>query len=160
MSSCGNTAGIEVPNNVETIVLKINKMISDNYSMIVMYILFLVGIAFIIWYFGKSLIARIAAYNQNKSKIVSGTPTISNNSQNKEADNNNYNGDEPEPENIKDFMEPAKRKFAKDVEVVYKDYNQAINDFVATTGKADTDGVVDSSVIFKTHDNYKYEEKN
>lgn len=160
MSACGASSANYV-SNAETFIIKIEKMISDNYSMLGMFIIFLVAIGLIIWYFGSSLTKRLNAYYQNRINVGSATPTISNNVQNPEADNNTYDDDlEPQPDDVKDFMEPGKRSFVKKIDSVYKEYNEAIGDYIRSTGTTDEDGAVDSTILFSTHDTYNYESKN
>lgn len=158
MSSCTLDKGDTTNTTIETTIMKIEKMISDNYAMILVYVVFAVGIGFVIWYFGSSLIKRIKEYNANKSVKESSTPSISNNSQNAEADNNVYDGTEPSPDNINDFMEPGKKGFVKQVDQVYKDYNKALKDFITSSGKKDEDAMIDVDLLFKTHDEYKYDQ--
>jgi hypothetical protein len=159
MSSCALDAarnGDKIVLTVETIVMKIDKMISDNYSMLSLYVVFIIAMGFIIWYFGSTLVRRIRTYYQNKGKVEDSTPSISNNVHNKEADNNDYDGNDPAPDDVKVYMDSGKKKFVADLDRVYGEYNDAMGDFIRSTGKTDEDGNVDANVLFRTHDEYKY----
>lgn len=159
MSSCALDAaahGDKVVMSVETIAMKVEKMISDNYSMLGLYVVFVIAIGFVIWYFGSSFIKRIRAYYQNKGASEKPVPSISNNMQNPEADNNDYDGNEPQPDDVKVYMDKGKKKFVTELDSVYKDYNEAVGDFIRSTGKTAEDSDVDAGVLFRTHDDYDY----
>jgi hypothetical protein len=142
-----------------SIMLKIKKMIADNYAMIGLFVILSIILGFILQYFGKSLYKTISTYYMYRTpKSTTPIPSISNNSKIVAADNYIYDDEEePTPDDIQKYMEAGKRRFVKDVEIVYDEYNKALDDELRTMGKVTNDAKIDSSIMFKTNDAYNYE---
>lgn len=140
-----------------SILLKINKMIADNYAMLGLFVVIMIVLGLVAYFFGKRLYNTILSYYMNKVDVKSSSLS---NSNSKEFDNYIYDTDfEPPPDDVLNYMEADKRKFVKDIESIHDEYNKAIETHIRSTGKADVDSRVDASVLFKTHDSYDYTDK-
>jgi hypothetical protein len=140
-----------------SVMLKVNKMIADNYAMIGLFVLLMIAGGFIIWYFGNSFASTMYFYYSNKVD-TSHAASLGNNSSVPSQDNYVYDDDEvPAPTDIKNYMEPGKKRFVKELEKVHNEYNQALDDQIRSMGRITNDAKVDEKVMYKTHDDYSYE---
>lgn len=138
-------------------IVKIQKMISDNYSMLGLYIVLAFACGVILWYFVKDFFKLISRYLSNKSAAT--TTTIANSSYtlDKNADDVVYDNDlDPIPQDVQKYMDTSKKTFVKEVEKVYQPYNDALADYITSMGKTENDNKVDSSILYKTHDDFSY----
>ena len=142
-----------------SVMLKIKKMIADNYAMIGLFVILSIALIFIMHYFGKSLYSSISSYYMNKiTKPGSPIPAVSNNSGTIAADTYIYDQEEePVPDDVQNYMDTSKRRFVKEVESVYNEYNVALEDELRTSmGKVTNDAKIDSEILFNTNDNFSY----
>ena len=160
MSSCNacdpsGCAGI--PNSV-MLLKKLDYMISDNYTLLFIFIVIMIilGMSFI--YFFKSLKQSLSTYL--KDKVLS-IETSGDNPRISTDDNYTYyenTKEDPVPVAPKESMPTGTKEFLKTVDNVYKDYNLLKSEYIKKTythGK-ENDDVIDEKTLYKEYDDYKY----
>ena len=156
-SGCDPTGCAGIPNSV-MLLKKLDYMISDNYTLIFIFIIIMIILGMCFIYFFKSLKQNLSTYfkDKDKSKEPSGdNPRIGTD------DNYTYyesTKDDPEPVEPKDMMPASTKDFIKNVDNVYKEYNDLKTEYIKktyTSGKTNDD-VIDIKTLYKEYDDYKY----
>jgi hypothetical protein len=140
-SSCGTNVN-DFSGEVQ--ILKIKRMISENYLMILICIIMLIILGYLIYFAIKKIVNSVSVYNKalNKTNV---TPT---------EDSENY--DTSQVFNPIAYFEPGKAEFVGDFEKRYNEYNQTKTDYIKSTYERQNDDIIDKSVLYKTNDNYDY----
>lgn len=147
--NCGQNA---VDLSGESQLMRINRLISDNYTLIIIAIISSIVLIFIIRYFGMELYKTIRDYRKGSKKMkdTGGNNNIVN------IDDEDYEDEEsskiysPLP-----YYSEGKQSFLKNVDKNYKNYNKLKKSYT----EADDD-TIDESLLFKNYDDYKYANKN
>lgn len=135
-----------VPDLSGTVMMRrLNKLISDNYSLILVSILvFIIPIVMIV-YFGRQMADSIKLY---KKAVVSGTGTSKKDPEDKELYEDDVYFD-----NTK-YYDANKADFLKEMKSTYKEYNKEWDDYIKKTYASKNDDHIDQSVLYKKYDNY------
>ena len=161
MSSCNpcDPAGCAgVPNSV-MLLKKLDSMISDNYTLIVIFfiVMGILSMAFI--YFFKSMKTNLGVYWKDKATVKSPS---GDNPRMAEDDKYTYYEnvkDDPEPVQPRENMPDKTKEFVANMEKTYDEYNKLKTEYIknTTTKRLQNDDLVDESVLFKKYDDYKYD---
>jgi hypothetical protein len=142
---CDNTTA-GVPDLSGTVMLRrLNKIISDNYSLILVSILVFIVPVVMIVYFGRQMADSIKLY---KKAVVSGTGNTK-----KQPEDTELYEDDVYFDNTK-YFEANKSDFLKEMQATYKNYNKEKDEYIKKTYAAKNDDVIDQSVLYKKYDNY------
>jgi uncharacterized protein YozE (UPF0346 family) len=137
---------------------KIERMISDNYTMIFISFLLIIILLLVIWHFYSDLRDTLKNYYkimQNKTS-QKGKAILAGSSASFPEDEEDYD-DEPSYLDSTAYFESGKADFAKKMDSTYKEYNKEKTDYIRSTHRIDNDDVVDtSSVLYKKYDDYSY----
>jgi hypothetical protein len=148
------------------IMQKISNMITSNIVILVILLVVLGVLAFGLYYFMSSLINTLSTYT---TAIKNSASTVNSNSlHDREADNELYpepkdpNNPEEDDTSIKvdptKFMAKSKRDFLKKLEVENKEYNKEKTDLMVRRMRyPENDDMVDSQILYKDYDDYKYD---
>lgn len=148
-----NTCGSNVMDLSGTSQLKrIERMIADNYTIIVISIITLIILGIVINYFGTQLYNCLKRYYTVKSLsgIKSNSATL--------ADGEEYDEDNGTFDPLMHF-DQGKTDFVKNMEVAYKDYNKLKGDYIQTNYKHTNDDSIDQSALYSKYDDYSYTEQ-
>lgn len=146
-STCLSKAGDLTP-AVELV--KIQRLISDKYTIISLFVITTIIVALALIYFGKQLYDTIKQYLASKKKVaevVASTPH--------QNDNEDYNENVPIVNPTK-YFEAGKSEFVKDMDKSFKEYNQEKTKFITSNYDSSNDDLVDQSVFYNKYDNYEY----
>lgn len=136
----------------ESIFFIINRMISDNYSLIFLFIFLSIIIALIFVYFAKEL--------KNILKIYYDAQGGKKEAKEKPVDDELYDDEDPDPYIINQHMDIATDGFFKNVETKYTDYNTEKTNYIINNYKKETsDDVIDRNMLFSKNDDYTYDKK-
>lgn len=148
----------------------INSLITDNYTVLIIFVILFVFIVLIIFYFSSHLRTVLSEYRKYNRKLEL-APAPSNNQYDPDADNERYDKDEPgEKGDLRlyntqirddpmDYINKGKKDFIADVKTKYGDYNELKSQYIKTTYKKDNDDVIDDNIMFGKHDDYEYSKK-
>lgn len=160
MSSCNPcdpTGCAGVPNSV-MLLKKLDSMISDNYTLIVIFFIVMIILGMAAIYFFRSLKANLGVYwkDKRKSKAPAGeNPRIAEDDKYIYYDNVK---DDPEPVQPRENMPVNTTEFVTNMEKTYEEYNKLKSEYIKnTTSSRDNDDLVDESVLYKKYDDYKYD---
>ena len=140
---------------------KIDMMISDNYTLLVVLAILLVIIGLIISYFMDSLISHVKGFLKNKKE--QGTTGTDNPRYSADDDITYYDNpkEDPKYEDPVQYMPKGQYQYVKKLDKEYEEYNKLKSQYIATTYDGRTnDDLVDTQVIFKEHDDYDYDNEN
>lgn len=130
----------------------INRLLSDNYTMIIIFIIISAALTFVLVYFVKDV--RRTIYEHNKNTLKSEVP--------KSDQDEVYvddGGAETAATDPAKYQEANKVKFFKDVDQVYKDYNLGKTDYIKSGFNKENDDYIDARMAYKKYDEYVYEKK-
>jgi hypothetical protein len=161
------TEGLQTLINQKTI----TKLINDNYTVIVVYIILIVFLCLIMAYFIGHIRGVIKTYWKNNNRVDLAPPPTDN-QYDKEADNEVYIKDTltasyempskyrlQSRENVYEHVPVGKQDFIKDVSSTYKEYNDLKSQYIKTDLKARNDDVIDTKILYKKYDDYTYKPK-
>ena len=140
---------------LEAVLIMINKMRSDNYTFLFIYLMLFIALAVIFYYFVSHLVKTLLVYYRNK-----GTKETTKNQYSSSTDDQSYEEDDVliEVQDPKQFMDPGKKKFVAELDNTYKDYNRVMDEYMKSKlNKKDNDNTVNAGVLFEKNDNYVYE---
>lgn len=154
---CANMSGM-------MLVKKLQNMLSDNYTMLVIMVVLIGILGLVLFYFGNSLSKTLTNYYKNKkvaNDASTATAAVSDNQRDEKADNEIYYEDVKDDPNKKDpalYFDKTKRDFIEDLDSQYKDINTLKSQYISSTynGKQNDD-IIDQKVLYKDYDNYKYD---
>lgn len=135
-------------------------MISDNYTLIFIFLIVMIilGLAFI--YFATSIKKNLKTYFKDKKKINESpngeNPRIAADDLYTYYDNPK---DDPDPIQPKEKMPDKTKDFVHKMEKTYSEYNKLKSEYIKATtlDNRNNDDIVDYKVLFKEHDDYKYD---
>ncbi len=142
MACALETSGKQMTSNVS---MKITKMISNNYSMLAIYVVLMIALFIILWFFVKTTWRTLSSYYALKGDVP------------KKNIENDYNYDEESLEDPSKYMDPGKKRFVAEVDKTYRSYNEAMDANIKSSGRVDNDNMMDKSILFRNHDDYSYE---
>lgn len=132
-----------------TIIGVINKMLGDNWTLLVIFIVLSGVLIALFFFFLGQLKETLKDYykNQGGAKMIGEKP----------VDNEIYDEDETDPTVIDRHMDISTGNFYKEVDKQYKDYNFEKGEYIKTTYNLDeSDDVVDRRMLFSKYDDYEY----
>ena len=136
------------------ILKKLQNMLNDNYTMLIVMIVLLSLLGLALWYFINSLKNTLVNYYKNKKVLDVASNSIgdiSNNQHDTKADNEIYYETPSEDPNKKDpstFIPKEKQEFIKKVETDYKDINDYKTKYISDTYDKDNDDVIDAKILY------------
>lgn len=131
----------------------LNRMIADNYTVIIISFITIILLIIIAKYFGKIFITTIITYRSNVNKFQEGikqTSTIN--------DDENY--DEDEQIDSSKYFDAGKLDFVQKMQNAYKDYNTKKSQYIQNTYSEQNDDVINKDTLYQKYDNYNYNDKN
>lgn len=144
------------------------KLVNDNYTILIVFVVLSVFLLLIFLYFFKNVMNTIKLYNKHAKRLEL-APAPTDNQYDKDADNEKYKSKDIDPdvdafnlraiEDPADYMPRTKKEFIKEMDTKYQEYNTLKSDYIITNHKKTSDDVVDSQVLFKKYDDYKYNPK-
>lgn len=160
-TGCDPTGCAGIPNSV-MLLKKLDYMISDNYTLLFIFVIItaILGLCFL--YFFRSLKVSLSTYFKDKSKLKEPSgdnPRIGTD------DNYNYYEvvkDDPEPVEPREMMPASTKEFIKNVDNVYKEYNDLKSEYIkktytSTSTKNQTeDDIIGIKTLYQKYDDYKY----
>lgn len=151
MDSCA------VPNSIDMdeVITKgyITKMLSDNYTLLIVFVILFLILLFVLLYFIRQCYNAYKMYNQNTLDA----PPVN-------VDSEIYPLDAEDPAdpldnlNITDpneYRDPEEKKFYKDVDTIYKDYNTEKTNYIKSTYNRDNDDEINEKMIYSKYDSYQ-----
>lgn len=139
--------------NLDELVVRsmISRMLSDNYTLVIIFIIAASLIIFILHYFVKQTLTVLKDYKNNKQQV-----DIS-----KGGENEIYLDDDNDITMVdpKMYELDEKKKFYKDVAVVYKEYNEEKTNYLKATYGKTNDDYVDENIAYKQYDDYEKPKK-
>jgi len=133
---------------------KIERMISDNYTIIFISFLLIVILIFILWYFSTQLHETLKIYYKaagKRNEDIVGKASTSYNPDDAE----DYD-DEPTYIDSTTHFDSGKAEFVKNMNDAYKEYNKEKADYIRTTYSIDNDDDINTSAMYSKHDDYEY----
>lgn len=149
---------------------KLSRIITDNYTIIVVFLIITIFLAMIIWYFARNLQTTLRNYRKFGKKFdISPAPT--DNQYDKAADDENYDNNKKDVdmdvglmqvasrEDPNDFMPKGKKDFIENVTNKYTDYNKEKTSYIRSTRKSTNDDIINDKMLYRKHDDYEYSKK-
>lgn len=146
-----------VPNSIDMdeVITKgyITKMLSDNYTLLIVFAILFLILLFVLLYFGKQCYNAYKMYKKSNGDA----PPVN-------VDNEIYPLDVEDPAdpldnlNITDpneYRDPEEKKFYKDVDTIYKDYNTEKTNYIKSTYNRDNDDEINEKIIYSKYDSYQ-----
>ena len=144
---------------------QLDLMIKNNVMVIGILLIVVLVLVLGLYYFGRSFVSTLTKYYEMKqTNKTSNSESL----KDKAADNEEY-PEQPDPNNPEEedlkivvdpskFMPKAKRDFITKLTLENKGYNDAKTEFVTRKlNYDDNDDIVDSKILYKEYDNYKYD---
>jgi hypothetical protein len=153
MDSCSVPTSVNI--NELTVKNSIKRILSDSYTLLIVFGIVSFLLIMLIIYFGKQISGTLSEYKKQAIKN-SGEANIGKNEESE------IYLDEDEDQFQKDtfkYQNPNKVKFYKNVDTVYNDYNKEKSTYVKANYNKDNDDRIDRSIVYKQYDDYKYEKK-
>lgn len=131
----------------ETLILVINRLLTDNYTLLILFIVLTVISIVIGAYFFGQLKLVITAYYNNQGKDVAKNP----------VEDEFYDQDENDPYIVNQHLDDVSGNFYKKVETNYKDYNNKKTAYILNNyTKDESDDIIDRNILFAKNDDYTY----
>lgn len=134
---------------------RIERMISDNYTVIFVSFILILLLGLILWYFSSQLRDTLKGYYKAVSKknadLVSKTPPA-------KEDLEDYD-DEQTYIDTTTYFEPGKADFVTKMTNAYKEYNESKADYIRTTYGEDDGDPVDTNTLYSKYDKYSYKKE-
>lgn len=144
----GNVADTTGMNQIK----KLERLITDNYTVIIISIILLIVLFICLKYFGTQIYTSIKRYRQTAIKVKSALPNVT-------EDTEIYDEDD-KPYDISKYFDQGKNDFVKSMEDAYKDYNKLKSDYIRTTYSKNNDDLVNKDTVFYgKYDDYDYPRK-
>jgi len=152
--------GCAVPNSIDMdeVITKgyITKMLSDNYTLLIVFAILFCILMFVLLYFIKQCYNSYKMYNQNT--LGGSSPPVN-------VDSEIYPTDPSDPladslDNLtttdpNKYRDPEEQNFYKDVDTIYKDYNKEKTNYIKSTYNRDNDDEINEKIIYSKYDNYQ-----
>lgn len=137
----------------DTHIYKLNKMVYDNYILLMLFIILTIVYIFILGYFLWNIVDITKNFYKNKRERKE--DTILNN------DNENYNMSDPSTDiDSSLFIGTNKRDYIDKVEAASINYNKEKSKWIQKEfGKNIDLDIINDDILYNEHDNYKYEKK-
>jgi predicted PurR-regulated permease PerM len=134
------------PIDMDEVITKgyISKMLSDNYTLLIIFIIIIGLLLFLAIYFINQIKTTVKDYNRNIQKTGSTINT-----------ENEVYLDEPEVLDPNTYQDPNKQQFYKNVDTVYKEYNKEKTNYIKSTYNKENDDSIDNRIIYSKYDDYK-----
>lgn len=135
---------------------KIDSMISDNYTLLIVLLVIIGVVGLALWYFTKSLTTTIKTYLKNKppkEQSSGDNPRLA------EDDDNQYYDkptDDPQYVDPNEYMPKDQKEYVKNIESTFDEFNKLKTDYIKKTYNRDNDDYIDKSVLYEDNDNYVY----
>lgn len=136
---------------------KIERMISDNYTLIFISFILLLILFLITWYFGSQLKETIDIYRKASVKF-NDTLAINASKIGGTDDSEVYDDDGAFVDTTK-YFGAGKTDFVDKMKLAYKDYNKQKAEYIKTTYSTIDDDIIDTSTMYKKYDDYEYIKK-
>ncbi len=152
-TSCGTKVG-DFSGTIH--IMKIKRMISENYLMISLCVMMLLVIGYLIYFAIVQIIESVKVYR----KAIKTESTLSTSKSGNTQDNEVYDTDNPfNPVDPIRYFEPGKAEFVTNLERNYKEYNTLKSDYILSTYERTNDDVIDKTALYKKYDDYDYKTK-
>jgi hypothetical protein len=143
MEDCGVPGPIDMD---EVITLNyITRMLSDNYTLLIICGIIIGLLIFILTYFVKLVQTTIKEYHKN-----SGKGELSGN-----TENEIYSSENDDLVDPTQYQAPEKRAFLKSLNDNYKEYNIEKTQYIKATYGKDNDDYIDGKISYRTYDDYE-----
>ena len=145
----------------------ISKLISDNYMVLIIYIVVILFCIAVLYYFGNSIYKTIRNYYKY-SKTIEVSPSQTDNQYDVGADDEVYQKLEESIDKKRGFykfdvrndseehIRQTKREFIEDIKKRYEEYNKLKSDYILTTYNKQNDDIIDQNILYDKHDDYSY----
>lgn len=147
----------------------LTKLISDNYTILIMFCVVIAVAILILWYFGSNIYKTIKNYYKY-SKPIDISITPSDNQYDADADNELYSTNmdsdrvsgfykTDDSNRSEDYIRQSKKEFLEDIEKRYKDYNTAKSDYIFNTYNKTNDDIINKDILYGfdgKYDDYNY----
>lgn len=139
---------------IDTNIYNLNKMIYDNYMLLLLYIVITVFCIFILGYFSWNIVDITRNFYKNKKRKDS--DKITNDDDENYNINDTFNDQDPSL-----FIGKNKRDHIDKVEAASLNYNKKKSQWIQKEYGENKDlDMINDDILYKEHDNYKYEKKN
>ena len=149
MEGC-SVPGVDVPE----LMIKggIAKMLSDNYTLLILFFVLGAFIILVLYYFVSQLLDALKDYKKNSGNTV----TVNAQDSVEEID-----PDDPDavPEDPNKYTDGNKQTFYKNVDSTYSTYNKEKTQYVKATYGKDNDDKIDNTIEYKKYDDYNYKKE-
>lgn len=141
---------------------KLQSMVSDHYTLILVFIVCLVIGILVAIYFVKSIKNTLSAYLKNKTKRAK-TYAPTNNQRSKDDDDYIYYenvNEDPEPIIPKDRLPKGEVEFIEKVDDVYNEYNTLKSQYLQKAYRKSNanEDIIDHKIKFNKYDRYRYDD--
>lgn len=166
MSECLTRLGADM--DIRSIINRktINSLVTDNYTVLVIFIVISTFLFIIIYYFAKNMFNTIRRYQRYNRKLEL-SPPQTDNQMDPESDSEQYTKQAVDKSDIGvnkllprdeplDYLSASRKDFLKDVKATYDDYNVLKSQYIRSTYSKGNDDVIDENIMFRKHDDYKY----
>jgi hypothetical protein len=123
-------------------------MIADNYTVIGISFLLVLALLVAGKYFGGQLKQTFVDFKKAKGYVTAQTTA-------KPIDDEVYDDDDTVTDTTR-YFGPGKKRFIKEMDAQYNEYNQQKSEYIKTTYNKPSDDVVDKSALYKKYDSYSY----
>jgi hypothetical protein len=153
--SCGQNA---MDFSGEAQVRRIQRMISDNYTIIVLSIVSIIVLLFAAKYFWGELYASLSSYRKALQKQNDSLDNNSYGNKKKTEDDEEYEDDDEKDQTFDStqYFKEGKKQFVTNMESQYNKYNKLKSEYIANNYSKSSDDVIDQSALYKSHDDYTY----
>lgn len=134
---------------------KIERMISDNYTIIFISFILIILLGLILWYFSSQLIQTLKGYykavGKKNANVVSRTPPA-------KEDLEDYDDDQAYVDTTT-YFEPGKADFVTKMTSAYKEYNEGKSEYIRTTYGVEDGDNIDTTALYSKYDKYDYKKE-
>ena len=141
---------VPAPIDAEELIVKsyIGRMLSDNYTLLIVFIITTALLVFVLSYFVKQIFATYKDYQINAKRSEMGTNA---------SENEVYtDGDMQEVADPGKYQKASKLDFFKAVDSLYQQYNIEKTNYIKATYGHDNDDYIENTMSYKRYDNYDY----
>ena len=134
-----------------TQIFQINRMIGDNYMVIVFSVIVLVVVGFLM-YFAINQIINVLKVYKRANADADGIAA-------KKTQDAEVYDDEQLVNDPTIYFPAGKAEFVEKMDKAYKEYNTLKTDYILSSYSRTNDDLVDTSTLYRKHDNYEYAKK-